>query len=229
MSRRSTSSSRRVSVGVTRRPPRIKRRKPAPKPLSPRCARDRRRLEFGDFVQFMTAAETRWRRVNDLFHAELVRTPAERDAFLAGECGQDVPLRLEVQSLLAAHLTTGSVASASVSPGTRLGDYQVTSFIAAGAMGQVYRARDTKLGRDVALKILPPTVVGDPDRHARFEREARVLASLNHPNIATIYGFVESGGISALALELVDGETLADRIARGKIPVNETLRIAQEQ
>src|ERR1041385_5576272 len=163
----------------------------------------------------MRIADTRWERVNELFHAARERTVHDRDAFLARECGADSQLCVEVQSLLAADDVSGSLARPSLQAGTRLGDYEVSSFIAAGAMGQVYRARDTKLGRDVALKILPPTVVGDPDRHARFEREARVLASLNHPNIATIYGFVESGGISALALELVDGETLADRIARG--------------
>jgi eukaryotic-like serine/threonine-protein kinase len=176
----------------------------------------------------MPVGESRWRRVNELFHAALVCTPDDRDAFLARECGADSQLRLEVQSLLRAHDAAGSVASVSVSAGTRLGDYEVTSFIAAGAMGQVYCARDTKLGRDVALKILPPAFVGDPDRRARFAREARLLASLNHPHIATIYGFVESDGVSALALELVDGETLAERIARGKLPVEEALRIARQ-
>jgi serine/threonine-protein kinase len=170
----------------------------------------------------------RWQRVNELFHGALARAGNERDAFVARECGADAQLRLEVESLLAAHITEASIAGSAISTGTRLGDYEVTSFIAAGAMGQVYRARDTKLGREVALKILPPAFVSDSDRRARFEREARLLASLNHTNIATIYGFVESDGIAALALELVDGETLADRIARGKLSVNEALRIAKQ-
>ena len=91
-------------------------------------------------------------------------------------------------------------------------------------MGEVYRARDTKLNRDVALKVLPPLLALDPDRVARFRREAQVLAALNHPNIAAIYGFEESEGVQALVLELVDGPTLADRIARGPLPLDDVLR-----
>ena len=175
-----------------------------------------------------------WERVNALFHAVLARQPDERAAFLATQCGTNGEFRAEVESLLAAHVTGTDTVSTRVRVGARIGDYEVTSFLAAGAMGEVYRARDTKLGRDVALKVLPPAFVADPDRRARFEREARVLASLNHPNIATIYGFVESAPaepgrpISALALELVEGETLADRIARGRIPVEDALRIAKQ-
>ena len=101
--------------------------------------------------------------------------------------------------------------------GTRLGPYEVTAQIGAGGMGEVYRARDPKLQRDVALKILPDVFASDPDRLARFQREARTLAALNHPHIAGIYGFEENAGTYALALEFVDGETLADRIARGPI------------
>src|SRR5689334_8959214 len=95
-------------------------------------------------------------------------------------------------------------------------------------MGEVYRARDTKLNRDVALKILTDAFTGDVDRIARFRREAQVLASLNHPNIAAIYGFEDSGSTHALVLELVEGPTLADRIATGPIPVDETLAIAKQ-
>ncbi len=113
-------------------------------------------------------------------------------------------------------------------PGTRLGPYEVIAAIGAGGMGEVYRARDTKLNRDVALKILPPTFASDPDRLARFHREAQVLASLNHPHIAAIYGFEDSGDTHALVLELVDGPTLADRIAQGPIPVDEALVIATQ-
>ena len=112
--------------------------------------------------------------------------------------------------------------------GTRLGPYEIVSALGAGGMGEVYRARDTKLARDVAIKVLPAVFVSDPERVARFQREARTLASLNHPNIAAIYGLEESGGTAALVLELVEGPTIADRIAHGPIPVDEALPIARQ-
>ena len=115
-----------------------------------------------------------------------------------------------------------------LSPGTTLGPYTVTAQIGAGGMGEVYRARDTKLDRDVALKVLPEAFTSDPDRLARFEREAKVLASLNHPNIGHIYGLEEAEGTKALVLELVEGPTLADRIAEGPIPIDEALPIAKQ-
>src|SRR2546423_13337912 len=108
-------------------------------------------------------------------------------------------------------------------PGTRLGPYEIFSAIGAGGMGEVYHARDTRLKRDVALKILPESVAPDADRLARFQREAEVLASLNDPHIAGIYGLEESNGVRALVLEFVEGETLADRIARGPIATDEAL------
>jgi eukaryotic-like serine/threonine-protein kinase len=95
-------------------------------------------------------------------------------------------------------------------------------------MGEVYRARDTKLGRDVAIKVLPDVFTSDPERLARFEREARMLAALNHPNIAAIYGFEDADGIRALVLELVDGDTLADRIVRGPLPLKNALPMARQ-
>ena len=113
-------------------------------------------------------------------------------------------------------------------PGVRLGPYEIHSAIGAGGMGEVWRARDTSLGRDVALKVLPDHLALDPDRLGRFKREAQILASLNHPNIATIHGFQESDGVQALVLELVEGPTLADRIAQGAIPVDEALSIAKQ-
>jgi eukaryotic-like serine/threonine-protein kinase len=116
----------------------------------------------------------------------------------------------------------------SQTPGTRLGPYEVLSAIGAGGMGEVYRARDTRLKRDVAIKILPESFAADLDRLARFQREAEVLASLSHPNIAGIYGVEESNGQRALVMELVEGETLADRIARGAIPIDEVLPIAKQ-
>src|SRR5499426_2154676 len=104
-----------------------------------------------------------------------------------------------------------------LSLGTRLGPYEILAAIGAGGMGEVYRARDTKLNRDVALKVLLEAFTTDPDRLARFKREAHVLAALNHPNIAAIYGFEESHGVRALVLELVEGPTLADRIVDGRL------------
>jgi hypothetical protein len=112
--------------------------------------------------------------------------------------------------------------------GTRVGPYEIVSAIGAGGMGEVYRARDTKLGRDVAIKVLPSSLTSDPDRLARFTREAQVLASLNHPNIAAIYHVEDADGAPAIVMELVEGETLADRVARGAIPIDEALPIAKQ-
>ena len=113
-------------------------------------------------------------------------------------------------------------------PGTTLGPYAVTAKIGEGGMGEVYRARDTTLDRDVAIKVLPDAFASDPERLARFEREAKVLASLNHPNIGAIYGLEKSGDTRALVLELVEGPTLADRIKQGPIPLDEALPIAKQ-
>ena len=114
-----------------------------------------------------------------------------------------------------------------LTPGTRLGPYEIVNPLGAGGMGEVYRARDAKLNRDVALKILSGTFVTDPNRLARFRREAQVLASLSHPNIAAIYGFEDSGATHALVLELVEGPTLADRIEHGPIALADA-RAARE-
>ncbi len=111
--------------------------------------------------------------------------------------------------------------------GTRLGHYNVTSLLGEGGMGQVWQATDTQLGRQVALKILPDAFAADPDRLALFTREAQILASLNHPNIAAIYGIEEAEGTPALVLELVEGPTLADRISTRPIPLDEALPIAK--
>ena len=116
----------------------------------------------------------------------------------------------------------------SLAAGTRVGSYQVLSLLGAGGMGEVYRARDLKLNRDVALKILPDSVSRDPDRLARFRREAQVLAALNHTNIGHIYGFEDSGATSGLILELVEGQTLADRIALGPSDPLEAASIAKQ-
>src|SRR5262245_48841195 len=112
--------------------------------------------------------------------------------------------------------------------GDRFGPYEVIGALGAGGMGQVYRARDSRLGRDVALKILSDLVACDPERISRFEREAKTLASLSHPNIAGIHGLEDSGGIRALVLELVEGPTLADRLGPGPMPVDDALAVAKQ-
>lgn len=115
-----------------------------------------------------------------------------------------------------------------LSAGTGLGHYEVTTILAEGGMGQIWQAPDTQVNRQVALKILPDAFAADPDRLARFTREAQILASLNHPNIAAIFGIEEAEGTRALVLELVEGPTLADRIAKGPIPLDEALPIAKQ-
>ena len=110
--------------------------------------------------------------------------------------------------------------------GAQLGSHEITALLGKGGMGEVYRARDLKLKREVAIKILPEEFSSDADRISRFQREAEVLASLNHPNIASIYDFEESNGSRYLVLELVEGETLADRIARGPVPIEDAMHIA---
>src|SRR5262249_9380008 len=115
-----------------------------------------------------------------------------------------------------------------LAPAARIGVYEVTASIGEGGMGQVYRATDTTLGRQVAIKVLPDAFAADADRLARFEREARTLASLNHPHIAAIYGFERSAGVHALVMELVEGEDLSQRIARGAIPLDDALGIARQ-
>src|SRR6266478_7249565 len=110
--------------------------------------------------------------------------------------------------------------------GKRLGPYEILSAIGAGGMGEVYQAHDTKLGRDVAIKVLPANFVNDPERLSRFQREARMLAALNHANIATIYGLEQCDGVTCLVMELVSGETLAERVKAGALGIEEALKIA---
>jgi eukaryotic-like serine/threonine-protein kinase len=178
--------------------------------------------------------DERWRRVKALFQAAVERPPGERAKFLAAETGEDEALRREVESLLASDTEEGGafdrwpLAAGSAETLRSLGPYVIVGPIGAGAMGEVYRARDPKLNREVAIKVLPPLLALDPDRVSRFKREAQVLAALNHPNIAAIYGFEESGGVQALVLELVDGPTLADRIERGPLDVEEATAIARQ-
>ena len=115
-----------------------------------------------------------------------------------------------------------------LTPGTRLGVHEIVDALGVGGMGEVYRARDTRLGREVAVKVLPDAFASDPDRLARFEREAKLLASLNHPHIAALYGMEEAAGQHFLVMELVEGETLADRLSRGPLPVKNALTLADQ-
>ncbi len=184
----------------------------------------------------------RWSAIERLFHAALAQPIEARAGFLAGACGDDVELRREVQSLLdqasapgfmeqpALHVAAGLLTAASLAPltGQQIGVYSITALLGRGGMGEVYRARDTRLGRDVAIKVLPRAVTTDPERLKRFEREARMLALLNHPHIGMLYGLEESGGHVALVLELVEGDTLADRVARGPVPVEQALMWARQ-
>src|SRR5580765_7631782 len=116
----------------------------------------------------------------------------------------------------------------SLGPGTRLGPYEITGMLSEGGMGEEYRATDTKLKREVAIKVLPQAFTEDADRLARFEREAQVLAQLHHPHIASIFGLEESGGVRALVMELVPGPTLAERLKDGPLPLDECLSIARQ-
>jgi Tol biopolymer transport system component len=183
----------------------------------------------------------RLRQIERLFHEARERTPAERDAFLARACADDPPLRREVESLLVqppAGVIDAPVGALvgelmtppapRLAPGSSVGPYHIEGLLDAGGMGEVYRARDTTLGRDVAIKILPRHFTSDAGRLTRFEREARLLATLNHPHIGAIYGIVDAEGVRGLVLELVEGPTLAKRLARGRLPIEEALVVARQ-
>jgi eukaryotic-like serine/threonine-protein kinase len=182
-----------------------------------------------------------WRQTSQLYHAALLKAVPDRAAFVREACGGDDTMQREVESLLALDGSAQNFLNAPAAGaaarlmtdvhhvsliGRQLGAYRVDSLLGAGGMGEVYRARDTKLGRDVAIKILPRLFVSEPRLLARFEREARVLASLNHPHIGAIYGLEDVDGIPALVLEFIDGVTLADRLAKGPLPVRDALSIA---
>jgi hypothetical protein len=188
----------------------------------------------------MTAAE-RWGRVKDVFHTALARAPQERDAVLRDLCRSDEALRREVESLLGAHAEAGGFAetpaiaalghpavAAALTPGLELGPYRIVGPLDAGAMGEVYRARDRRLARDVAVKVLPAALALDAERIARLQREARLLASLNHPHIATIHNLEIANGVCALVMELIDGPTLAEQLAGRALPVKRALEIARQ-
>jgi serine/threonine protein kinase/Tol biopolymer transport system component len=184
----------------------------------------------------------RWVQVERLFHAALACPPVARAAFLDDSCEGDLDLRREVQSLLDSSAGSSDdllegqaldVATRLIDlpapqsrAGQQLGDFELRASLGEGGMGEVYRARDLKLGRDVAIKLLPAPLADDADRVSRFRREAQILATLNHPHIAAIYALVEDHGVVGLVLELVEGPTLAERLASGPLPMDDALRLA---
>src|SRR5574341_124465 len=201
----------------------------------------------------------RWQQIERVYHAAQQRSASERAAVLAELCAGDDALRREVESLLAEERSAlGFLAAPAVElaadmmdrggtnrPGSgieepgvdligrQVGVYQIQARLGAGGMGEVYRARDSKLGRDVAIKVLPPLFAADPERLRRLEREARMLAALNHPHIGAIYGFEQTDGVNGLVLELVEGPTLADRLVQAQpkgpgLPVDEALKITRQ-
>jgi serine/threonine protein kinase/WD40 repeat protein len=177
-------------------------------------------------------ASDRFARIESVYHAARARAPEERAAYLADACGTDEDLRREVESLLAqpGGLLTSVALNArpALASGTIIGTYRIVEQIGAGGMGEVYRARDMTLGRDVAIKVLPEAWLSDPDRRVRFDREAKVLAALNHPGIGAIYGIAEGHGTRGLVLELVEGATLAERLRSGPLPLDTLLPIARQ-
>lgn len=184
----------------------------------------------------MSESIDRHRRARAIFESVHELTPQARADAVAAACGDDAELQREVLALLEAGEHMGSflangvagVGRPDVQPGDRIGPYEISGIIASGGMGDVYRAKDTTLGRNVALKLLPDVYLTDPDRVARFRREAQILASLNHPNIATIHGLEPANGVWALVMELIPGPTLADRIAAGPLPLDRALDIASQ-
>src|SRR5262245_11114218 len=183
-----------------------------------------------------------WLNVERLFHAALALPPHRRTAFLDDSCAGNESLKRDVQSLLVESSADDFLEQPALDPGAtrlisssyaslvgrRLSEYEITARIGAGGMGDVYRARDVKLGRDVAIKVLPAPLAHDAGRIARFKREAQILATLNHQHIAAIYALEESEDVVALVLELVEGATLADRLHQGPLPVNDALTIARQ-
>jgi serine/threonine protein kinase len=183
----------------------------------------------------------RWKTIEDVFNQAVEMPEASRAEFLNRVCDGDSGIRSEVESLIARADRDGqrlhslvndavvqALASGTSLVGQTIRHYSVTALIGSGGMGEVYRAHDTKLKRDVAIKVLPAHLAADPERISRFKRESELLATLNHPNIAAIYGVEEAGITRCLILELVDGETLQERLQRGPIRVQETLELARQ-
>jgi len=182
-----------------------------------------------------------WQRVRLVFHAALELPADERADYLVRACGGEEDTRREVESLLAAHggsegflerpaleMAGESGAPPALQPGDRVGNFEVVGSLGTGGMGEVYRARDAQLRREVAIKLLPRAVADDPQRLARFNRESRILAALNHPHIATIHSIESAHDLHALVMELVEGPTLDERLKHGPLPWSEALTVARE-
>jgi serine/threonine protein kinase len=179
----------------------------------------------------------RWRQVKQEFQTAVELPAAERDAYLTAACEGDPSLRAEIESLIAAHDEPGSfmdtpafnlAENPAVTPflGKSIGRYRILSLLGRGGMGEVYRAKDATLGRDVAIKVLPSDFSIDRDRLRRFEREARAASALNHPNIITIHEFGQDGGVHFIVSEFIEGETLRRRITSERINAGEIPEIA---
>ena len=183
----------------------------------------------------------RWQQVNEIFHSALEREPARRAAFIDQACADDHELRKEVVSLIRSHENTDSFIDApgfgaaaqllaedspDLSVGQRIGHYKIISLLGSGGMGEVYLAQDSKLGRKVALKLLPASFTKDQERVRRFEQEARAASALNHPNILTIFDIEEIEGVHFIATEYIEGKTLREHIADRKLEPSEALDLA---
>jgi len=200
--------------------------------LRPNCTRE--------LAEKHVATPDRWVRVEQLYHDTLARDEAERAAFLRHACGGDEALQREVESLLvfaspaqafmdvpAIEVAAAAIESARMDRplvGRRLGPYEIRSLLGVGGMGEVYCAHDTKLGRDVAFKVLPSALAGDPERRARLLQEARAAASLNHPNICTIHEIGETDGQAYIAMEVIEGTPLSIRLAEGPLLPDQVIR-----
>ena len=188
----------------------------------------------------------RWQQIRDVLHSAMQLPSMDRAAFLDVHCAGDAELRKEIEELLVSddrvlagclespgleQLAPQSQASANstvLAAGTKLGPYVVQSILGAGGMGEVYKARDTRLNRTVAIKVLPQSLSADPVRRQRFEREARAISALQHPNICTLYDIGSQDGCDYLVMEYLEGETLADRLGKGRLTLDQTLRYAAE-
>src|SRR5689334_12041826 len=183
----------------------------------------------------------RWQQVKEIFNSAINYRPEERSSFISQACYGDDDLRSEVESLIASHEQGGSFIDkpafeaaasllvsnpAELKSGQTIASYEVISFLSRGGMGEVYLAEDKRLGRKVALKLLPASFTTDQDRLRRFEQEARAASALNHPNIITIYEIREAAGSHVIATEFVEGETLRHRLSRAPLTLSETLNIA---
>jgi Tol biopolymer transport system component len=167
----------------------------------------------------MPTNPSRWERANDIFHRAIAVPDGERRAFIAEECRSDADLRAEVMSLVEAHRASTIMTGPIIAGGTRIGVYEIIGFIDAGGMGEVYRARDPRLGRDVAIKVLPAAFSADAERLRRFEQEARAAAALNHPNILVVFDIGQYDGAPYIVSELLEGGTLRERLNGGALPV----------